>query len=132
MTVNVKFQCCNRNIVLGTVWFLKDIKGFTSRKLFKGTCFVCKNDFVVLHEKRISDGKVFINKFNGIEAVKTLYREKKRQLTVFPNIKTNSLYGWIYGVNVQLKDKKGKVTKVRQYSKSLTGSDKTLVKEIIY
>ena len=127
MPNNVQLLCCNTKIEVGDLWFLADIKGFTARKIYIGTCKKCKEDVVVLLETRIDDKKVFINQFKGIEAIKTIYREKKRKVAAFPNIKTNCLYGWVYGVNVEIKNKKGKTTQIRQYASDFKGK-KALVK----
>lgn len=122
------FLCCNNKVDVGDVWFLADIKGFTARKLFIGTCKKCNEDIVVLIEKRIDDSKVFMNQFKGIEAIKTIYRERKRKVAAFPNIKTNYLHGWVYGVNVEIKSK-NKHT-IRQYATDFKGN-KVLVKSFI-
>lgn len=129
MSKNIDLFCCNKKITDGDLWFLSDIKGFTARKIYVGVCKVCKEDVAVLIETRIEDKKTFINEFKGIEAVKTIYREKKRKVTVIPNIKANCLYGWVYGVNTQIKNKKGKVTQIRQYASDFKGN-KTLVKKL--
>lgn len=130
MPENILIKCCGHNIVCGNVWFLQDIKGFTARKIFIGNCPKCKNDVAVLFEKRIEDNKDFINSLTGIEAVKTIYREKKRKVAAFPNIQTSSLYGWIYGVNVQIKNKKGQVVQVRQYACDFKTNKKQLTKTL--
>lgn len=122
-------SCCNELITQGDIWFLADIKNFTARKLYKAKCPVCNEDIILLIEKRISDDKIFINKINGIEAVKTLYRENKRKLQVFPERKIDNLYGWIYGVNVEIKNKKGNITQIRQYSSDFN-KNKMLVRKI--
>lgn len=122
-------MCCNMPLNIGEVWFLNDIKNFTARKLYKTKCPVCKEDIVLLFEKRISDNKIFINEIKGIEAVKTIYRENKRKLQIFPDIKTNDLYGWVYGINIQIK-KNGKITQLRQYSSDFKGK-RVLVKKIL-
>jgi len=123
------FLCCNEKLKKGNVWLLKDIKDFTARKLYIGKCRVCGEQSVLLIEKRISDNEVFINFFSGIEAVKTIYREKKRKVAVCPHIEINGLYGWIYGQNVQIKNKKGIVVKIRQYAADF-GGGRTKVKEL--
>lgn len=118
--------CCNKKIDCGELWILSDIKGFTSRKIYIGTCPHCQEELAVLFEKRISDKKVFKNELKGIEAVKVIYREKKRKLVALPDIKTDSLYGWVYGVNVQIKNKNGEITQIRQYSSDFKGNKKII------
>jgi hypothetical protein len=127
----MQLQCCNKDVCCGEVWFLNDVKGFTARKMFIGKCSVCNNEVAILIEKRIKDNKVYANELKGIDAVKTIFREKQRKVSVLPNIKTNSLYGWVYGTNIQIKNKKGKVLQVRQYSTDFNGN-KELIKKIIY
>ena len=125
-----EFSCCNKKIKSGELCFLKDIKGFTARKILITKCDNCKEIITILTEKRISDNKIFINFSKGINAVKTIYRERKRIVQMFPDIKLNSLYGWVYGHNVQIKNKKGEVTQIRQYGSDFRGN-RELVKKII-
>lgn len=106
------------------VLFLSDIKGFTGRKICK-----YEDDKITLIEKRISDGKVFINDMQGIEAVKTLYREKKRTVITYPKVVQDNLFGWIYGVNIQIKNKKGEIVQTRQYSSDFYGNKRILNKK---
>lgn len=121
--------CCNKKVKIREVWYLKDIKGFTARRLAIGKCPICNDDVVMLIEKRIEDNQVFEDNLNGINAVKTIYREKKRRLITIDNIRDNELYGWIYGVNVEIKNKNQKITQVRQYSSDFSGNKK-LAKKI--
>lgn len=123
------FVCCNEKLKRGNVWLLKDTKDFTARKLYIGRCRKCGDETVLLIEKRISDNKVFINTLSGIEAVKTIYREKKRKIAEYPHIETNGLYGWIYGQNVQIRNRKGQVIKIRQYAADF-GGGRQKVKEL--
>lgn len=129
MSEQVKLMCCNKNIVCGEVWFLADIKGFTGRKMYKTHCPICDKDSVILIETSTDNHKTYVNVLRNIEAVKTIYREKRRKITAMPDIKTECLYGWIYGVNTQIKNKQGKITKIRQYSSDFSGK-KVLSKEI--
>lgn len=124
------FYCCNNKIENGDLWLLADIKGFTSRKIYIGRCNKCKNEIALLIETRTSDKKVFANQFKGLEAIKTIYREKKRKVATIPNIKTNCLYGFVYGVNIAIKNKKGEITQIRQYASDFKGN-KSLVKSYI-
>ena len=121
--------CCNQKISSGELWILKDIKNFTARKLYKAICPICGEDVVQLIKKRIQDNKIFCNNLNNIEAVKTIYREKKRRITVIPSIEHDNLYGWIYGVNKEIRNKRNDVTQVRQYSSDFQGN-KVLTKRI--
>lgn len=131
-TVPIKpeqLQCCNQKVNTCEVWFLKDIKGFTARKLLKGICPNCGDDVALQIMTSTDNGKTYYNLYNGIEAVKTIYREKKRIIKVLPNIQTCNLYGWIYGINVEIKNKKSETTQIRQYAADSNGKRK-LVKKI--
>ncbi len=128
--MNIFCNHCKKNISKVEVWFLKDINNFTSRKLIYAVCPVCKEQIITLVEKRISDNKVFISKnISGINAVKTLYRERKRLVSQNFKIDVSDLFGWIYGVNKEIVNKKGEVTQVRQYSSDFFGNKK-IVKKI--
>ncbi len=124
-------ECCNQKINSGELWILQDIKGYTARKLLIGKCKVCGDDVCLQIMTSTDTGKTYYNLYTGIEAVKTLYREKKRKIAELPCIQTCALYGWVYGINTPVKNKKGAVVKVRQYAKSFKGDEKKLVKESI-
>ena len=109
--------------------FLKDIKNFTARKMYIAKCPVCKEYLAVICEKRIEDGKVFIDEYKGIEALKNIYREKKRVVSVLPDVQANNLFGWVYGINKEIKNKKGKIVQIRQYASDFA-ANKKLVKRI--
>jgi len=109
----------------GDLIFLSDVKGFTGRKLYVKT-----QDDCVLIETRIEDKKQFVNILKGIEAVKTIYREKKRMVKLLPKIDYAYLRGWIYGVNKEIKNKKGETSQIRQYASNFWGKKK-LIKKII-
>lgn len=129
--MNIGCTRCQAEVEHLEAWILQDIKGFTARKLFFANCPQCKQPVVVLYEKRISDDKVFINEnIQGINAVKTLYREQKRVITKVYKLKPDNLYGWIYGVNKEIKNKSNDVTQVRQYASDYYGHKK-LVKKIM-
>lgn len=117
-------RCCNKKIDLGELWVLKDFKGFTGRKLFLGKCKICGDDAALQIMTHIKTGKKYCNLYNGLKAVQLLYRERKRKIAVIPNVKTNSLQGWIYGINVEIKSKNG--TQIRQYASDFKGN-RTLV-----
>lgn len=132
--ITVTFQdlrCCNKKIDNGELWILQDFKGFTARKLLIGKCNICGDDVCLQIMKSTDTNKTYYNLYTGIEAVKTIYREKKRKIAVFPDIQTSSLYGWIYGVNVEIKNKKGQVVQVRQYACDFRSGEKQLTKTLI-
>ena len=119
-------SCCDHDIKCGDVWLLQDFKGYTARKLYIGTCDICGDEACLQVMTSVNDGKVYYNLYNGIEAVKTIYREKKRKVAVFPDVKSSELYGWIYGKNIEIKNKKGQITQIRQYSADFYGKKKLL------
>lgn len=125
---------CNCKTVINKVdvWFLKDIKNFEARKLIIGLCSKCHRPVVTLIEKRISDGQVFQDEnITGNDAVKIINRESKRALCRYFKVDTNSLCGWVYGVNTEIKNKKGDVTQIRQYSSDFYGKKKIIKKQIV-
>ena len=126
---NLGLKCCKQSLNIGEILLLDDIKGFTSRKLYKTHCPICDEDVVIITEKSIEQDKIYVNERRGIEAVKTLYREKKRKLQVFPDISSSNLFGWIYGINTQIKTQSGTISQTRQYSSDFKGN-KRLVKQI--
>lgn len=128
----MKIVCnCGNIIDKVEVWILKDIKDFEARKLVIGYCSKCHRPVASIYEKRISD-KVIFSKENlsGNDAVKLISKETKRMLCKYYKIETNSLNGWVYGINTELKNKKGKTTQIRQYSADFRGNKK-IIKKII-
>lgn len=130
MPENHTLECCNEKVRYCDVWILADFKGYTKRKLLIGKCKICGDDVALQIMTNTETGKTYYNLYTGIEAVKTIYREKKRKLAVVPDIKMNNLYGWIYGHNVQIKNKKGEVVQIRQYASDFKGN-RVLTKKII-
>lgn len=130
MSEFAELACCNKKIDVAELWELTDFKGYTKRKLLIGKCQICGDEAALQIMTSTDTGKTYYNLYNGIEAVKVIYREKRRKLKILPNIKTNTLYGWIYGVNVQIKNKKGEITQLRQYSSDFK-NNKKIVKTIL-
>ena len=123
-------SCCGYDIKDIDVWILKDIKDFTARKLFFAQCPKCHYPVISLCEKRIADGKVFINaNIRGKLALNTIYREEKRVVTKLLKVKSDVLFGWIYGHNVEIRNKNKQVTQIRQYAKDFSGN-KNLTKKV--
>lgn len=125
----IGFACCNKPVKTGEVWFLKDFKGYIKRKLYIGKCSICGDDVVLQIMTSTNNNKTYYNLYNGIEAVKVLYREKKRKVQTMPDIKADCFFGWVYGINKEIKNKKGEVTQIRQYASSFN-NQKKLVKKI--
>ena len=124
-------RCCNNEIKHGEIWFLQDYNGFDARKMYVGKCSVCEDDVVFLYQRRIKDGQQFGTSLTGIEAVKTIYREKRRVITKMLKIESMQVQEWVYGTNIQIKSKNGKITKIRQYSTDFKTGAKKLEKEIL-
>lgn len=122
------FTCCNVKIKKWELWLLEDFKGYTGRKLFVGKCKICGDEVCLQIMTNVGTSKTYYNFYTGLEAVKTIYKEKRRKIATYPDIKSNSLYGWIYGVNVELKDKKGKTSQIRQYASDFKGNKKIIKK----
>lgn len=123
---------CKTAINKVDVWFLKDIKNFEARKLIIGLCSKCHRPVITLIEKRISDGQIFKDEnITGNNAVKIINRESKRALCRYFKVDANSLCGWVYGVNTEIKNKKGDTTQIRQYSSDFYGKKKIVKKQIV-
>ena len=123
--------CNNDKTVINKVdvWFLKDIKNFTARKIIIGLCPRCRRPVATLIEKRISDGQIFTDEnISDNAAVKLINRESKRALCKYFKVETKSLSGWVYGVNTEIRNKKGETTQIRQYSADFYGN-KSIVKK---
>ncbi|MCD8378379.1 MAG: hypothetical protein LUB59_06290 [Candidatus Gastranaerophilales bacterium] len=126
--MKIKCKCGKTNFANAKVLDLCDIKDFTNRKIYYIFCPNCGEFNITMSEKRISDGTVYINSdLSGDDAFKILMNERKRIIGVIPQMFANNISGWVYGHNVEIKNKKGKVTKIRQYAKGLdTGKTKLL------
>jgi len=121
---------CGNSLNRTEVWILKDTEDFEARKLLVGACHKCHRPVATLIEKRITDGRVFVNEnYTGNSAVKVIKKESKRFLSKYYKIETSQLYGWIYGVNTEIRNRQGEVTQIRQYSSDYYGR-KSLSKRI--
>ena len=129
---SVPLFCCKKYpISQFDLWLLDDIKGFTARKLLHGICPICKRSVVTLIQKRISDGKVFkTENIKGLAAIKTIYRERKRLKLKFANINNTNMFGYVYGENKEIRNKKNEVTQIRQYRCDFKSNSKNLCKVI--
>lgn len=105
------------------IWFLADIKEFTERQLYIFEHFVKINGkyttkiITILVEKNMLSGEVYSQKSKGQEALKILEREKIRLLYTSDDIKIKKgkPYGWVYGDNREIHNKKGEVVEIRRY-----------------
>lgn len=127
MLINCKF--CNTKSNVTEIQELKDIEEFTDRLLIIGQCRCCNKQIAMLVETRISDQKTFIDKFHDKKAIEVINREKKRlkNKTVESDTK---FYKWVYGKNVEIKNKKGQVVQVRQYACDFRSGEKQLTKTL--
>lgn len=127
----MKLTCqCGELIDKVELWILKDFKDFEARKLLLGKCHRCHKPIVSLSEKRITDNKTFVKTVFANDAMRIINTETKRMLCKYYKIETQSLHGWIYGVNKEIKNKDGKVTQVRQYASDFDGNKK-IVKKLL-
>lgn len=116
------------------VWYLKEIEKFTCRCLLLGKVLDEKTrnykDIATLVEVRKEDNMPFVNNLSGQEAARVARIEKKRiDFTLSDLRRSRRSKSWIYGVNIEIKNKSKDVTQVRQYA-SDWHSKKTLVKKI--
>lgn len=123
---------CNEELKNFKIWQLEDIKDFKNREMFIVHCKHCRTITVALKEQRISDDKVFVNKIiSERDSLRTMARESKRVVKEYITNDHNVLNGWIYGTNKEIKNKKGEVIQVRQYSSDFFNR-KELIKKIFY
>ena len=125
-------KTCNKELNHFRIWHLEDIKDFKNRELFIVRCKYCKTITVALKEQRITDNKVFVNKIiSERDSLRTMARESKRIIKEYVTSDYNVLNGWIYGTNKEIKNKKGEIVQVRQYSSDFFNR-KELVKKIFH
>ena len=122
--------CNTKNNVL-EIQELEDIKDFTDRLLIIGKCKVCNSDIALLVEIRKADNKTFIDNLHGNNAKKVIKRESKRIKNKQNLSSEKQLNGWVYGVNKEIKDKKGNIKRVRQYACDYSTNKKRLEKTIV-
>lgn len=113
------------------IWFLEDTKDFNERKLLLGRTPKGKT-VVSLIEKRKVDFKVYVDTHSGLRAEKIIQNEKKRVLYTRQELiysKKGKPFGWTYGDNREVRNKKGEIVAIRQYRSDNFGNSE-LVKEI--
>ena len=132
----MKIKHCNKAFDTSDVWFLSDLffsqpkKKYTNRVLYYGACPICNEKIVILTQSY--NDKVFTRMFKGDKALDILKKERANVKYTAKDCDRQNIKkaGWDYGVNVQIKNKKGQITQVRQYAKSLTYGAKTLERKI--
>lgn len=113
------------------IWFLEDTKDFNERKLLLGRTSKGKT-VVSLIEKRKVDFKVYVDTHSGLRAEKIIQNERKRVLYTRQELiysKKGKPFGWTYGDNREVRNKKGEIVAIRQYRSDNFGNSE-LVKEI--
>ena len=126
----IKCKKCGLKNKIYELQELKSLEEFEFRFLIIGFCFNCKTKIIELVEKRTSDNKVFISKYYGDVAEKIVKREKKRLKNRL--IEANKFRGFVYGINKEIRNKKGEITQIRQYAADYSSGEKELIKVINY
>ena len=83
----------------------------------------------MLVETRKTDNKPFYDRYHDIEAVKVIKREKKRIKNKVVEADTK-FFKWVYGKNVEIKNKNGKTVQIRQYACDYRTNKRKLIKTI--
>lgn len=120
---------CNSKNSVTEVQELEDIEGFTDRILITGICRVCEKEIAMLVETRKTDNKPFFDSYHDIEAVKVIKREKKRIKNKIIEADTK-YFKWIYGKNIEIKNRSGKTVQIRQYACDYRSNKRKLIKTI--
>lgn len=125
----------DRKIKHSNIWFLSDIKDFTERKMYifefaclkKGKSNI--KTIVILFEKHSITGEIFQHKIKGINAIKVIEREKSRLLYTSNDIKIvkGKPYQWVYGINKEIRDKKGDIVKTKHYRCDFYGQKELII-----
>lgn len=118
---------CNQDFAPDEVWFLKDFNGFIERFLLFGVCCVCNQTVVVRVQVREQDDKPFVSIDVGKKAEGILNSEKNRLLYSSANLNYVAS-DWVFGVNIEIKNKQGIITQIRQYASDFFGNKKLLKK----
>lgn len=128
---SMQIRClkCEVKNDVASVIELKEISFFQDRLLVIGQCRACNQVLAQLIEIRKTDNKVFVNNFYGKEAEKIIKREKRRAKIKISN--EARFHGFVYGLNKEIKNRNGEITKIRQYASDLKTNEKDLIKTII-
>lgn len=122
-------KCGKKNLIL-EIKELKDTKLFTSRYLIIGKCRSCNQTIVNLIEIRKSDNVTFIDKAYGRKAEKIIKSTSKDFKVKYNKKEDLRFYGWVYGINKDIKNNKGLIVASRQYSSDFITNRTHYEKEI--
>lgn len=114
---------CNFNNPIKEKWFLEDDKIILFAK-----CDLCKKDLAVIIDAKT---KNTISKlFAGVDKVLKLKKNFKKRL-IYKDFEVKGLKGtgFIFGLNIEIHDCKGRINKIRQRAKDFFGNQ-NLVREI--
>lgn len=125
-----KIKFSNSYIIPMDVWFLEGTRDFNERKLLIGKTQKGKT-VISLVEKRIVDGKVFVDVQSDAKAEKIIHNEKSRVLYTRQEAlmsRKGKPCGWTYGENKEIHNNKGEIIAIRQKRCDYFGNSE-LVKE---
>jgi glucose-6-phosphate 1-dehydrogenase len=106
-----------RKIQHKIIWFLADMNDFTERKLYIFETYGKNPKIItVLEEKNNITNQIFSQKDSGRKAKDIIERESLRKLYTSDDIKIikGKPFGWCYGENKEIHNKKGEVIAIKQ------------------
>ena len=118
-----------RKIKHKTIWFLAELNNFTERKLYIFEYIDRKvKTITVLVEKDKLTGEVFTQRNKGQKANNIIEQEKIRILFTSDDIKVQKgkPYGWTYGENKEIHNRKGQVIAIKQKACDYYGQKETI------
>lgn len=118
-----------RKIKHKTIWFLAELNNFTERKLYIFEYIDKKvKTITVLIEKDKLTGEVFTQRNKGQKAYNIIEQEKIRILFTSDDIKVQKgkPYGWTYGENKEIHNRKGQVIAIKQKACDYYGQKETI------
>lgn len=127
------FEHCGQKFKPTDIWYLKDNENFYNRVLYITSCPKCLITLTCLIETSKTENRTFgIGKIkSGKKAIKEM--ELCRFDTIYTNndfrIEKGRPYGWVYGENKEIKNRKGEVIAIRQKAVDYFGQ-KEIVKTV--
>ena len=98
------------------------------RKLTVSYCPECLFPIALLKEKRISDGRLFSEYISGYKVFKKIKIEKKNILYVKYGQSKKVKDDWTFGINKEIKNRKGEIVEIRQYASNFKGKKELIRK----